>query len=53
MENFELFPTLDDANLFIRGFETALELADDDHLQIDKPYQIETGEYRVDYRYCV
>jgi hypothetical protein len=51
-ENFELFPTKELADVFVQGFKAGLEIADGDSgFAIDAPFQLPTGEWRVNYGY--
>jgi hypothetical protein len=50
---FELFSTKEEARTFVRGFEAAIELIDDDHAICQEPILTTTGEWRVDYDYHV
>jgi hypothetical protein len=53
MDDFELFSTKEAAAAFVRGFETATTLIDDDHAICQEPEQTATGEWRVDFGYHV
>jgi hypothetical protein len=49
MEHKELFASKDEAFVFIKGFEAAIETMDDDHGFINEPEQLHTGEWVVTY----
>ena len=49
MEDFELFATQEEARAFVKGVEMAVNVLDSDHLVVEAPYQVGTGEWRVDY----
>jgi hypothetical protein len=51
MSDFELFRTKEEALAFVKGFETAVSLIDDDHAIYQEPTMELTGEWRVDYGY--
>jgi hypothetical protein len=50
-DTFELFSTKDEALAFVRGFEAAVAVIDDDHTSVTAPEQTATGEWRVDFDY--
>ncbi len=53
-DSFELFGTKEEALAFIRGYETAVNLIDDDHTSVSAhPILTVVGEWRVDYDYYV
>jgi hypothetical protein len=52
-DNFELFSTIEEAFAFIKGYEAAIELIDDDHTFVSGAKPTGLGEWRVDYDYYV
>ena len=50
-DNYELFTTKDEALAFARGYETAINLIDDDHTFVSEPTQTTDGLWQVDYGY--
>jgi hypothetical protein len=53
MSDCELFSTKEEAAAFVRGFEAAAEMIDDDHVICQEPELTTAGEWRVDYDYLV
>jgi hypothetical protein len=52
-DQFELFSTKSEATEFVRGYQTAIDLIDDDHTFVTGPELTAAGEWRVDYGYHV
>lgn len=51
MDDFELFHTQEEAIAFVKGFEIAVELIDDDHAVCQYPRLIGPNEWRVDFSF--